>query len=134
MTIKIIEKSLIKSRKKPTGHKAFTRMTPTGKLAQIPQKGIVNPKITFHNPKETGHHDNIAIKRITVNGKPADVTYYEDPKNPENYGVEFYMGENYIVDSNDKSWSRVYKQLKGLPKGLESHVEELKEAHKKKYG
>lgn len=43
MSIKIIEKSIIsfEKRQKPRGHKAYSRMTPTGKIAQIKEKPYV---------------------------------------------------------------------------------------------
>lgn len=38
MTIKIIEKSLFEKRQKPKGHRAYSRTTRTGKIAQIKEK------------------------------------------------------------------------------------------------
>jgi hypothetical protein len=38
MTIKILEKTLFEKQQKPKGHKAYSRQTKTGKIAQVKEK------------------------------------------------------------------------------------------------
>lgn len=80
--------------------------------------------------KEPGDYE-IICKIVTIDGKKTQVCYHETVDRSKK-GVEVYTGSNYIVDSKDKSHSRLFS-LEKLPAKYKSVVEELKEQHKKKF-
>ncbi len=64
-------------------------------------------------------------------GTKRNVMYHTlSSKGEKSEGVEVYTGENYIPDSKDKSYSKMYK-MKDIPTKYKKVVEELKEVHKK---
>lgn len=69
--------------------------------------------VKYHGPKD-GYHYYI-VEVMVMDNKPRMITYYQDPNDSQKYGMEFYQGENYIVDSTEPSWSRNYKQCKRIP-------------------
>lgn len=80
--------------------------------------------------KEPGDYE-IICKIVTIDGKKTQVCYHETVDRTKK-GVEVYTGSNYIVDSKDKSHSRLFS-LEKLPAKYKSVVEELKEEHKKRF-
>jgi transcriptional regulator of NAD metabolism len=64
--------------------------------------------------------------RINDNGTLRDVNYYTSNTKE---GVEVYSGENYIVGSKDKSYSRQFSMSK-IPDKYKKIVAELKKVHK----
>ncbi|MDP3013232.1 MAG: hypothetical protein Q8M92_03255, partial [Candidatus Subteraquimicrobiales bacterium] len=58
------------------------------------------------------------------------VTYHTIDKT---WGTEIYTGSNYVVGSTKRSWSRNYKQWKGLPDKWKLVAQRLKELHRKKF-
>lgn len=81
-----------------------------------------NIKINTYNPGYV-----IVVGRfVKENGEEADLTFYEKEKAPELWGHEYYSGENYIVGSNEKSYSRNWIRGNSLPKKFKAMANELK--------
>jgi len=75
--------------------------------------GLEILSVKYHSP-QGGYHYCIVDAAI-MDGKPKKITYYQDPNNSQDYGVEIYQGENYIVGSTEPSWSRTFKKCKQMP-------------------
>ena len=58
-------------------------------------------------------------------GEKIMITFWENPTD-KTFGSEVYSGENYIIESTKRSYSRNYKSLHNLPKKYEGMVIELK--------
>ena len=88
-------------------------------------------KISYNNPKETGHIYNI----VTATRKKDKVmfTHYQHPENKEDYGNEYYSGGNYSGEEKIASYSRSYKQGKGAPKNYKPIYDMLKKKHDEYY-
>jgi len=89
--------------------------------------------IRYHGIDQ-GYAYNIAIARIQENGIFKDITYYQSPDNPNDWGSEIYQGKNYIEYSEDPSFSRNYKNGEGLPEKYKDIVSTLKKMHEDRYG
>ena len=74
-------------------------------------KNFKEIKVVTHNP------DYMIVQGtfIKENGEEAQLTHYEKIGAPELWGYEYYSGENYIVGSSEKSYSRNYVRGNGLP-------------------
>jgi len=105
----LVEEDMEKARKLPRGHKAFTRKTKTGKIAQIQQKGVVKPK---KENKEIYSDINPAIKDMST--KNMERTIFEimtdngmSEKNAETNisNMSTKDMENYIADSSSEDFA-----------------------------
>ena len=83
-------------------------------------------KISINSPSITGHRANIIQALIIDNNEQYNITYYEDM---ENKGMEIYKGENYVLNSTKKSYSRNYS-CNEIPKKYKEISLKLKEIHK----
>ena len=88
---------------------------------------------TIHRRYPAQEWDYKAISaRVKINGSTKDVVYYTlKNKGKSSEGVEVYSGENYILGSKEKSYSRNYPMNK-IPSAYKAIVEALKEVHNKK--
>lgn len=91
-------------------------------------------KYELHSPSRGGYRANITEATIDENGKRRLLTVYEDPKNRNDYGAEYYQGKNYITDSTERSYSRNFKQFKGLPQKYKQTIELVKLYHTQSFG
>ena len=78
-------------------------------------------EIIFENREKT----NIQFAKVYVllNGKKRLISVYKNITTLEK-GVEIYQGSNYIIGSNDRSYSRHYK-INDLPTNYSNIVDEL---------
>lgn len=72
----------------------------------------------------------IVCKKVLIDGKMTMVCYHETNDKTKK-GVEVYSGENYIVGSKEKSYSRVYP-IDKVPSKYNKIVSELKEEHERR--
>lgn len=79
--------------------------------------------LSFENRKSTGYlfvHVHISDEGIE---KHLDV-YYE--KKTGKTGLEIYQGYNYVVGSNERSYSRHYPHFKGIPHKYKVIVDKMR--------
>lgn len=86
-------------------------------------------KIEINSQQTTGHGDNIIVGRFKDTEGEFDLTFYRNPKNSKLWGTEYYSGKNYIVGSNDRSFSRNWARWKDLPKLFTPLAKRLKDIH-----
>lgn len=92
------------------------------------------PRTTKVNaPWTTGHRDYIIEAKILDDGQMKLITYFEMAGKRSKWGTEVYVGSNYVVGSNARSYSRMYPKWKGLPEKYLSIVKKLKAIHKRKF-
>jgi len=89
-------------------------------------------KIKYNSPKEGGYKANIVVGYFIENGKNKKLTFWREGSE---YGSEYYTGPNYVepFDSKNKSYSRNYVSLKGLPKKYANAVKKLITLYRKHY-
>jgi len=92
------------------------------------QTGILE----FHDPLN-GYYYNIVAFTTVINGEKVMITFYRNPKDPLEYGYEIYMGSNYIIGSNKRSYSKQYKKGMGLPKQYKKIAIDLEKIHDNRY-
>lgn len=86
-------------------------------------------KIHRRYPESDWDYKAIAT-RIDDNGTKRDVIYHTvKSKGKNSEAVEVYAGENYILGSKDKSYSRKF-EMSAIPTKYVSIVAELKKVHK----
>lgn len=85
--------------------------------------------IETHSPKKDGYAYNI----VTGMYGRYMLTFYVNPQNPDEWGTEIYAGENYVVGSKDRSWSRNYKRWRKLPEKWMPVAMALKNLHRKRF-
>lgn len=88
-------------------------------------------KIYYQDTKHGGYGANIVQTTVIDDNTRKMITFYREGKD---YGSEIYVGENYIVNSSRRSYSRNYNKLKNLPNKYKSIVQDLIVLHKKRYG
>jgi len=84
-------------------------------------KNFKEIKVVTHNPDYTIVQGTF----VKENGEEAQLTHYAKIGAPEMWGNEYYSGENYIVGSKEKSYSRNYVRGNGLPKKYREMAKEL---------
>jgi len=57
---------------------------------------------------------------ILDDGIEKHLDVYFDVRGGKNMGLEVYQGQNYVVGSKDRSYSRNYKHFKGIPEKYRS--------------
>lgn len=84
--------------------------------------------LKFENRKSTGYlfvhafiNDGNCIKHLDV--------YWE--KKTGMYGLEVYQGKNYVVGCTERSYSRHYPKLKGMPAKYKPLVSQMMKRLKK---
>lgn len=87
-------------------------------------------QVNVHGEKPTDF--KILCRIIRIGGKDVQVCYHERNDHKER-GVEVYSGKNYIVGSNDVSYSKKYDEVSEVPVKYKAVVDELVEAHHKKW-
>jgi hypothetical protein len=68
------------------------------------------------------------ITRLLID-EDTEFIYYRNKSNPDDWGSELYVGENYVLGSTKKSYSKVYPKWKGLPKKYKKYAKPLKDAN-----
>lgn len=81
-------------------------------------------KVNFSNHKPY----NIASTITEIEGRMVMLTYYKNTETGEQ-GSEVYTGENYIPNDTNRSYSRNYKEGKGLPKKYIAMVQFLQDMY-----
>jgi hypothetical protein len=90
---------------------------------------IINFKTTHRKYPDINWNYKAISARIEENNKLVDVYFYTlENKGKQSSGIEVYSGRNYIVDSNDNSYSRSYT-LEKFPSKYNNLIGLLKEKH-----
>lgn len=87
-------------------------------------------QVNDHGDKPTDY--KIICRIIRTGGKDVQVCYHETNDHKAKV-VQIYSGKNYIVGSNDVSYSRKYDEVSEVPVKYKAVVDELIAAHHKKW-
>jgi hypothetical protein len=72
-------------------------------------------RIKKNSLKRTGHAFNIVVGESIDKTRAVDVTFYQNPSNKRDWGTEIYWGRNYIPNTNQRSYSKNYRNWHNLP-------------------
>jgi len=98
----------------------------------------IDPKelydVKINSPQQGGYAYNIIEGKVRTPDGVFMVTFYRHPTGRGDWGTEVYTGENYIVGSKKKSWSRNFHHWASLPDKWVAIAMALERKHKEVFG